>query len=87
MIVIIELVGTLKTLANAEKYSVELEEKTTISMLVRKLKTEFFADKKFADESNLLIILNGKEVSVLNGIQTELKNEDTVTFIPVAHGG
>jgi molybdopterin converting factor small subunit len=34
-----------------------------------------------------LIFVNGKEVSVLNGLDTILKDGDEVVFIPVLHGG
>ncbi|MEM1565933.1 MAG: MoaD/ThiS family protein [Candidatus Bathyarchaeia archaeon] len=36
---------------------------------------------------NALIIVNGKEISVLNGLETILKDEDEVVFVPVSHGG
>jgi len=87
MIVIVELIGTLRTLAKAERYRVELEEGATISTLMRRLRAELFADKEHVDESNLLIMTNGKEISVLNGLQTGLENNDIVTLIPVSHGG
>lgn len=69
------------------KCSVELEEKETVSELMHKLKAEFFAGKEFADESSLLIMVNGKEISVLNGLKTELKDKDTLKLIPASHGG
>jgi molybdopterin synthase sulfur carrier subunit len=36
---------------------------------------------------NTLIIVNGKEISVLNGLETLLKDGDEVVFVPVSHGG
>jgi len=36
---------------------------------------------------NTLILVNGKEISVLNGLETTLKDEDEVIFIPVLHAG
>jgi len=36
---------------------------------------------------NALILLNGKEVSVLKGLGTKIRDGDEVTLIPVAHGG
>ena len=38
-------------------------------------------------KSNALILLNGKEISVLNGLQTKVKDGDEVVFVPVVHGG
>jgi molybdopterin converting factor small subunit len=36
---------------------------------------------------NTLILINGKEISVLNGLETMLKDEDEIIFIPVLHAG
>jgi len=37
--------------------------------------------------SSMLILVNDLEISVLNGLETELKDGDVITFIPVVHGG
>ena len=36
---------------------------------------------------NALILVNGKEINVLQGLETILKDGDEVTLIPVSHGG
>jgi molybdopterin synthase sulfur carrier subunit len=36
---------------------------------------------------NTLVIVNGREISVLDGLNTMLKNGDEVVFVPVVHGG
>ena len=36
---------------------------------------------------NAIILVNGKEISVLDGLETRLKDGDNVTLIPVTHGG
>ena len=36
---------------------------------------------------NALILINGREISVLNGMETKLKDRDEITVIPVSHGG
>jgi MoaD family protein len=36
---------------------------------------------------NSLVLVNGREISVLNGLDTVLKDDDEVVFIPVVHGG
>ncbi|MEM3789347.1 MAG: MoaD/ThiS family protein [Candidatus Bathyarchaeia archaeon] len=36
---------------------------------------------------NTLIIVNDREISVLRGLETVLKDGDEVVFIPVSHGG
>lgn len=36
---------------------------------------------------NALILVNGKEISVLNGMNTLLKDGDDLVIVPVVHGG
>ncbi len=36
---------------------------------------------------NALILVNGREISVLNGLDTKVKNGDEIVFVPVVHGG
>ena len=36
---------------------------------------------------NSLVLVNGVEISALNGAETKLSNGDKITFIPVIHGG
>ncbi|MBS7615126.1 MoaD/ThiS family protein [Candidatus Bathyarchaeota archaeon] len=37
--------------------------------------------------SNTVILVNGVEVHLLKGLDTELKDKDEIVFIPVIHGG
>lgn len=37
--------------------------------------------------SNSLVLVNGKEISVLNGYETQLCDGDEIVFVPVVHGG
>ncbi len=36
---------------------------------------------------NALILVNGKEISVLQGLDTEVKDGDEIVLVPVSHGG
>jgi len=36
---------------------------------------------------NALILVNGREISVLNGLETNLKDRDEIVLVPVVHGG
>ena len=45
-------------------------------------------DQRFEDlRSKALIIVNGKEISVLKGLETKIKDGDEIVLIPVVHGG
>ena len=47
-----------------------------------------FSDHELNDSrSNSLILVNGREISVLNGYETKLNDGDEVVFVPVVHGG
>ena len=37
--------------------------------------------------SNTLILVNHKEISVLEGVETKLYDGDKVTIVPITHGG
>lgn len=87
MLVIVEFFGTLRTLAHLKRCDIELEDKTTVSMLLHRLRVELFMDKEPISASNLLILVNEKEISILNGTKTELKSNDLVKLIPASHGG
>jgi molybdopterin converting factor small subunit len=49
---------------------------------------KIFGGQKFGNSnSNSLVLVNGTEISVLSGLDTNLKDGDEVVFIPVVHGG
>jgi molybdopterin converting factor small subunit len=35
----------------------------------------------------MLVLVNGREISVLNGFETVVEDRDEVVFVPVVHGG
>ena len=42
---------------------------------------------KIALASSTIILVNNCGIDLLNGFQTKLMNSDTVTIIPISHGG
>ena len=36
---------------------------------------------------NALILVNGREISVLNGLETVVSDGDEIVLLPVSHGG
>jgi molybdopterin converting factor small subunit len=38
-------------------------------------------------KTNMLVLVNGKEIGVLNGLETAIKDGDELVFVPVVHGG
>jgi molybdopterin converting factor small subunit len=62
-----------------------------IKTLARSFSTEakrLLIDPELNDpRPNALILLNGREISVLKGLETEIEEGDEMTLIPIAHGG
>ena len=86
MIVTIEFVGTMRRVSSAKTDTISLEENATVSTLIHKLQEKFLTGRELG-HLNMLFLVNGKEIGILNGLQTELRTNDIVTLIPVSHGG
>ncbi len=91
----VELVGVLRELAEKSTVSLEFDDfvvvKDVISELVNSLPPKFkqvLIDPELNDSRvNVLILLNKKEISVLDGLKTRVENGDKLVLIPVSHGG
>jgi len=87
--------GAFRGLLGKNQISIKLDKPTTIKELVHKLAStsppEFkraLIDPELNDpRSNALILVNGKEIEVLCGLDTEVDNGDEVVLIPISHGG
>lgn len=80
--------GKSKLTVNFENMAVSL--KDAIEKIVKempKLKRVLIDPELEDPRPNTLILVNGKEISVLNGLETMLKNGDEVVFISVLHAG
>lgn len=44
-------------------------------------------DNKITLGSSTIILVNDCDIALLNGFQTQLMDGDTVTIIPISHGG
>lgn len=90
----IKLVGLLRTISKRSKLTLEIRSGTTLRDVAEILaKSEPTLKQAIIDpevddlHTNLLILVNGKEISVLQGLETLLKDKDELTLIPVVHGG
>jgi MoaD family protein len=90
----VKLLGVLRGVSGKSLISLRLE-KSTVQAMIQKLADSLpkEAKKLFQDSDlsylgpNMLILINGKEISVLKGLETEIKEDDEVVVIPVSHGG
>jgi molybdopterin synthase sulfur carrier subunit len=94
VIVNVRLLGVFRGLSGKSQISLNLKKPTVRSVvlkLVESLSVEakrLLVDLELNDpRPNALILVNGKEINVLKGLETELKDGDEVALIPVSHGG
>jgi molybdopterin synthase sulfur carrier subunit len=90
----IKFIGALRHLSGKTQFTITFQEDITIKELVNELSQELpelkhtFSDQQLNDSrSNSLVLVNGREISVLNGYETKLKDGDEIVFVPVVHGG
>ena len=90
----IKFIGALRHISGKTQLTVNFQESTSLKELLTKLSQEFpslektFTDQQLNDSrSNALILVNGREISVLNGLETKLNDGDEIVFVPVVHGG
>jgi sulfur-carrier protein len=90
----IKFIGALRHLSGKKEFIVSFQEGISIKKLVDKITQELpelkhtFSDQELNDSrSNSLVLVNGREISVLNGYETKLKDKDEIVFVPVVHGG
>ena len=93
MKITLEFVGVVLRDALEKKRDVEVDEDITVLGFLQNLKKahEGLIDILSGDPprptSNFIILVNGREISVLSGLETKLHEGDEVTIIPVSHGG
>jgi len=94
MVIAIRFIGAFRNASNKDKLTITSEGtislRKTIKEIVKglpKLKTALIDPELEDPRPNTLILVNGKEISVLNGLDTMLEDGDEVVFVPVVHGG
>jgi len=94
MILTVKFVGAFRSISGKSKFTLKFEDIVSLREVVRKIAEELpklkriLIDLELEDpRPNTLMLVNGKEVSVLNGLDTMLKDGDEVVFVPVVHGG
>jgi molybdopterin converting factor small subunit len=93
----LRLYGVFRTAAGSSNVSLEMPTPITT---VRNALTQFVSDPSYRavksllfDEEtadprpNALIMISGREIGTLNGLETEVTENDEVSLLPIAHGG
>jgi molybdopterin synthase sulfur carrier subunit len=94
VVVTIRFVGAFRSVSGKSKLAIKFEDVTPLREAVKRILKEMpkleraLIDPDLEDpRPNTLILVNGKEISVLNGLETMLEDGDEVVFVPVIHGG
>lgn len=91
----VKLQGIFRELHGKDQVVIELKEPTTVRRVIQKLIEGFSDEFKRAivdpelddPRPNALILVNGREISALKGLETEVYNGDEIVIIAVTHGG
>jgi len=90
----VKLIGAFRVFSGKDSVVLKLE-KPVVGEAVEKI-AEFLPseskrmliDPELDDpRPNALILVNGKEISVLEGLETKVKEGDRIILIPISHGG
>ena len=94
MALTVKFIGALRHLSGKTQLTINFQEGMSLKELVTKISQQMpklektFSDQQLNDSrSNALILINGREISVLNGLETKLNDGDEIVFVPVVHGG
>ncbi len=90
----VKFIGALRHISGKTQLTVKFQQDISLKELVTNLSQDLptlektFSDQQLSDsKSNTLILVNGREINVLNGYETKLNDGDEIVFIPVVHGG
>jgi MoaD family protein len=94
MVITVKLVGAFRGISGKSKLAIEFGGMVSLRKAINEIAEEvpklkrILIDPELEDpKPNTLILVNGKEISVLNGLDTMLADGDEVVFVPVVHGG
>jgi len=94
MAINVKFVGSFRGTSGKSKISFRLKNSVSVRTLVAKtvdrlprLKSSLTDPVSGGPRSNMLVLVNGQEIGVLNGLDTNISDGDEVVFVPVVHGG
>lgn len=90
----VKLMGVFRVFSGKDSVSLRLENpvvREAVVKIAEFLSSEFrrmLIDPELNDpRPNALILVNGKEISVLKGLETTVREGDQIILIPISHGG
>ncbi len=90
----LKFIGAMRQISGKSQVSIDFKDGMSLKSLIKSLSRDMpelksiFGDQELNDQqSNSLVLINGREISVLNGLETKIADEDELVFVPVVHGG
>ena len=90
----VKFIGSFRSLSGKKVLKLALEDYSPIRDVVKmiveelpKLEPALIDPESESPKTNMLVLVNGREISVLNRFETMIKNGDELVFIPIVHGG
>jgi molybdopterin converting factor small subunit len=94
MAISVKFVGSFRGVSGRDGLKLKFGRSVSLRTIVKKiverlpkLKAALIDSESGEPRRTMLVLVNGREVSVLNGLETRVNDEDEVVFIPVVHGG
>jgi len=94
MTLTVKFIGAFRHISGKTQLTLQFKKGASIQDVVNQLSQQIpeirgtFCDADLNEpHSNSLILVNSKEISILNGYETKLNDGDEVVFVPVVHGG
>ena len=87
--------GIFQRLAGKKHLQMEFDKKITVRELINRLTMSFsdrfsqnLVDPQIGDpRPNTLILVGGREISTLHGLETEINDTEEIVLVPIIHGG
>jgi molybdopterin converting factor small subunit len=93
----VKLFGVFRSAAKTSDLDLQVrEENPTVKSVISQLVSQeshaslrqLLLDSETADpRPNALIMISGREINTMNGLETKLNENDELSLLPVAHGG
>ena len=94
MTIRVKLIGSLRSLSGKESLELGVEGPRRLREVIKtlveelpKLEPSLIDPESKNPKTNLLILVNGQEMGVLDRFETLIKDGDEVVFVPIVHGG
>jgi len=94
MVITLKFLGALRHASGKDNVALECKDNVSvldvvnmIEEMVPALRRNLLDEQLETPMPNALILVNGREISALDGLETKVKDGDEVVFVPVVHGG